>query len=1048
MKITKEELKKMMAEGAFLQERLKGNTLIFEKDKTEEKRFGLWQKKAGGSGGEAAFVKRLEAEDISVDRAKKITNTVAWNEDSPIPSWGKEANCLLEMLPVDKNEIQEKLKFNLEVYLQSLREKIPDQENVLEEIKETMLALLPFLYYGEKELFCRIKQKMEYYSPKALDDMSTMLARGLYYLIHKVLAEKLGIFILRKESFDFLLNMKEEDKKRYRVLFTEDLLSGGWKEIFIEYPVLVRFMTTIINNWVNNMEEMTAHLENDRKLLNIEFNQGRDLGKVQFIHGNISDAHNKGKGVMILHFESGTKIVYKPRNLGIDISFDRLVKTLHQMTFPYELKAPQVVAAKDHGWVEFIEYRELNSLEEAKIYYQRAGALLCLVYVLGGNDFHGENIIASGAQPVLVDLETIISYKMIQFHKEYEEQETIQKVQNFIDLTQESVLGIGFLPVWINANDISVDFGALTGSIPTSIPGYKNDKVKVFAYDKELIEGFQKAYDFLYQKKDVLQKRLSDIFQDAMLRIILRPTNVYSRMLYHSLDGQFLKDGFTYSVEMERFAPAYLIKVGEDKVKRLWPVFLAEREALEGRDIPIFYGYVDQRHIRSNDTILCRDYFAHSAMERVWNNLQKLDESDRDRQLDFISESLKIYLHGCHNEGEKVTVSFQAVPEDKKKEEKLLLEARTIYEEIVSQAVKLDEKNNSWSWISYQHDLIHERTFISQSRSTLYDGLFGIALFAAALSSVTKEEKIREWSLQLLKPFLDNLKNQVYPMPVYRIPTGLGSGLGGMFQAMLLIGDYTKEKYLQQEVLYLVEKITEDQLKKDKYLNIYNGVAGLIPGLLNCYERTGQKQSLELAKICGKKIIKDNSKVKKNGWGDGKAGLAYALAKLYQHTKEAEIHASLLEIANEAKSWYADLQLKGEKGMLQGSLCSGMTGLGFLGLALREAGVAEVGLDLEMIIREVQEYPLDYGDHFCCGNSGRLDFLLEAGLRLNKPELVRQVNQDIGRILARKNALGHYQITGIQAEAVNNPSFFQGLSGIGYMFLRNLEPDRIHSILV
>jgi lantibiotic modifying enzyme len=52
----------------------------------------------------------------------------------------------------------------------------------------------------------------------------------------------------------------------------------------------------------------------------------------------------------------------------------------------------------------------LSKQEEIKRYYQRAGQLLCLLYVLGANDCHNENLIACGEHPVLVDLETLMHH--------------------------------------------------------------------------------------------------------------------------------------------------------------------------------------------------------------------------------------------------------------------------------------------------------------------------------------------------------------------------------------------------------------------------------------------------------------------------------------------------------------------------------------------------------------------------------------------------------------------------------------------------------------
>jgi hypothetical protein len=389
----------------FLQESLNGpkrlnGQISFLQADSAEKRLRLWQKKAGGSGGEEAFRKRLAAEDISLEQALAIAGTPVWNVACPLPSWTLELNRLWDTLSAHKGALPAKLCFDLDRCLQNLRAKIPDKESVVEEVRQAMLAILPFVDYGEQELLKRMEGKSGLFSQQALADMSALLAKGLHYLTHKTLAERLNIFILRRESFSYLLNLQEEDRKHCRALFTEELLAGGWREILLEYPLLGRFIISLIQNWLNNMEELAANLQADREILVRELNQGKDPGQVQAVSGNLADAHNQGKSVLILQFESGLKIVYKPRNINIDTAYYRLVQHLKRMKFPCELKAPLALQAGNHGWIEFIAYRELTSLEEAKAYYRRAGALLCLVYVLGGNDFHGENIIAGGEQPV------------------------------------------------------------------------------------------------------------------------------------------------------------------------------------------------------------------------------------------------------------------------------------------------------------------------------------------------------------------------------------------------------------------------------------------------------------------------------------------------------------------------------------------------------------------------------------------------------------------------------------------------------------------------
>lgn len=63
-----------------------------------------------------------------------------------------------------------------------------------------------------------------------------------------------------------------------------------------------------------------------------------------------------------------------------------------------------------YGWEENIENKSCNTKEEIERYYFRLGIHLFLGYALGATDLHGENIVAHGEHPVIIDMETYPGY--------------------------------------------------------------------------------------------------------------------------------------------------------------------------------------------------------------------------------------------------------------------------------------------------------------------------------------------------------------------------------------------------------------------------------------------------------------------------------------------------------------------------------------------------------------------------------------------------------------------------------------------------------------
>jgi len=127
---------------------------------------------------------------------------------------------------------------------------------------------------------------------------------------------------------------------------------------------------------------------------------------VSELDASLSDPHHGGRSVIALRFNSGFKLIYKPRNLGLDVAYGGLLEWLNGRGVRWPFKVLKVLNRGTHGWIEFVEHHPCETKGEAENYHRRAGMLLYLLHVLEGTDCHCENLIACGDHPVLVDLET------------------------------------------------------------------------------------------------------------------------------------------------------------------------------------------------------------------------------------------------------------------------------------------------------------------------------------------------------------------------------------------------------------------------------------------------------------------------------------------------------------------------------------------------------------------------------------------------------------------------------------------------------------------
>ena len=128
------------------------------------------------------------------------------------------------------------------------------------------------------------------------------------------------------------------------------------------------------------------------------------------------------------------------------------------------------------------------------------------------------------------------------------------------------------------------------------------------------------------------------------------------------------------------------------------------------------------------------------------------------------------------------------------------------------------------------------------------------------------------------------------------------------------------------------------------------------------------------------------------------------------------------------------------------SWCHGAPGIGLArlgGLDILET--PEIRQDIEVAINTTKQQKLTGIDHLCCGNLGRVEFLLTASRKLSRPDLLEDAMQIASQVVARAKQKGHF---GYGSILTFHPGFFQGASGIGYELLRLAYPDQLPSVLL
>jgi class II lanthipeptide synthase len=363
-------------------------------------------------------------------------------------------------------------------------------------------------------------------------------------------------------------------------------------------------------------EELLARLALDRRAIEAG-------GEVVEVRSGLSDPHDGGRTVALVRFESGLRVVYKPRPLGLEAAFHRFVTWWNRQAGRPALFAPRVLDRGDYGWMEFVAHEGCADREAAGRYWERAGALIALAGLLDATDLHCGNVIAQGEQPVLVDLETLL-------HPRWPGEE-------------RSLLDTGLVPTWIHGPDGgSYDVSGF-GAIATQqfagapVPLRENvvrmggEIVSPAAFTDHLMTGFRRAADVLCSNRNELVAFGGPLeaFQRQPVRVILRHSETYRT----ALDGRSAL-GLESLLRPER-EPRVLEAIAE-----------AEHGALLGGDIPRFVAATDKCDWTPHSTMTVRGCFTTSSYDALMARTRRLDPAMFEEQARLLSTALALWSLG------------------------------------------------------------------------------------------------------------------------------------------------------------------------------------------------------------------------------------------------------------------------------------------------------------------------------------------------------------------------------------------------------------------
>ena len=917
----------------------------------------------------------------------------------------------------------------------------------------------------------------------------TTFRQGLLVLLSELLApvlySKFVVWLKGASPEGTLLASDADTGLHHFDAFMAEMVASGLNKLLSEKPVLLRVIAVTIRQWIDTTRELVLRLQADLTQIRAQITHSATTAKVSHIGGELSDPHNFGHSVQILTFDDDTKIVYKPKDLRLDAAWFRLIEKFNLSAPPVQLKSAETITRTDYGWTEFISHTSCNDTEDFSLFYRRAGAWLAVFHVFSSSDMHYENIIASGAHPVPIDLEMILQASTPEY-----EQERPESLASIIASRKvaNSVLMVGMLPAYSRSQNNKIfDAGGLnafSGSktkgtwkninsngmrwmqISTesteclNIPHLNGTYAQLGTHIDVFVQGFKDYSNFLIQQRDLAgaEVLLKD-FRQLPVRKVIRNTRFYYMLLQRLKDYHQMGDGIIWSAQADFLAR---LADWDSETDLLWPLQQAERLALLNLNVPHF--------VSLSDGDLVSDHLgtgvslgATSGIARATARINGLNAEEIKWQSDVITISTSFLARNAKFEKEPskylFTRKLRASVSPALSTKQLSTEAQHIASVIEGFAV-VSPASAAWVGLDWLGD--SEVGQLVTLGPDLYNGVLGIALFLSAYAKHSDDAKAKDLALKALSGVRHQI-NSVNPARWARsLGIGAATGMGSVVYTLTWIAELLGDQALLDDAVTASTLISDDLIAADTALDLIGGSAGAIMGLLALHRKTQSAEVLARAVRCGEHLLKQTragelgsrswisvgtSETPLNGISHGAAGFALALSKLSLASSRVDFAQAAHECIsyesanyNEEKKNWPDLrELDGQLSWAS-QWCHGAPGIGLARIAALDCSGAQEATYKKVIANSARgttdNWPHSV-DTLCCGTLGTIELLSEAGRALGDSDLTALSDRRLAAIFENRLRTGDYQWGSGGTEF--NLGFFRGLAGVGYTVLRRLD---------
>lgn len=880
--------------------------------------------------------------------------------------------------------------------------------------------------------------------------------------------------------------------------FIDEQRVDGLLGLAATYPVLARYLCSVIEGWVTQAAELIDRVKIDRTRM-VEYFELPQDAMLSGIAQALGDTHDHGRSVAILTFTSVTqpssqvRVVYKPRDMRLDEAFQQTLAAVATPGGEPPLAGVRTLPMDGYGYSSFIEHRFSESPEELDAFYRNAGKLTAILHMLGCTDCHHENLIASGRDLILIDTETLLDGVIdprktgdadMSIRSEWEKRAAASVLKTglmprwafrAIDRKAYDVSAFGVEPPtrdlvamrdWVSVNTDAMEMGEVLRRrrVSACLPVDAGERNPLPQHTEALCAGFRDQMQVILESRDrwTAPDGILSNFASLKRRIILRPTKVYSWIIEQLLSAKSLTSCIEQGFTTEHLAKAFLVP---QERPAIWPVLRDEIDQTDRLDTPFFSHAVDSRDLELSTGETVQNYFETSGIERARHQLDSLTPERIDSEVELIRAAIALKFAETD---ERVTVraAYDDVDRPLSAHDRLA-EATRIGNRLAASALVGDNGSTEWVGPVVGDDGMH--LYLGGLAPSLYSGYTGVALFLFALGThpgVTDGRKYTRLAAGALSPLLmmlERCKREELRRFWRDLPLGL-AGSAGIILALKCCGRWhaPTAHRLERALPDLLHALPEERIIDERCPDVMSGLAGLAAALLE----TGGEKGLAIADLAGRTILRlqgadggwhpsSSGAPSLTGFSHGTAGVVATLARLdverSSSTYRAAIDAGLSyerSVWNQDQRNWPDFRPTSAPSSYMNGWCHGAPGVALGRLCMLGTVHDDATLREEIAIAlatTADRSPCS--DRLCCGRFGRSAVLRTAARRLGQS--VWRENADVidAAGVARASSDHAAYDYRVPSKVVNQPGLFVGDAGTGLSLLDSLTDTPLAAAL-